>query len=359
MPKKSTKTNYKNTNKFEKVLIEDLRVISKLNIPWTKIKNKKFLITGGTGFIVSYIIKMLFLINQQKNLNITVDCTTRNPKKAKALYGEKLTKKFLKIHKISLLNKINIKRKFNYILHAASLSSPKYFKNNPIDVVLPNIVGTANLLKFSEKKKIDNFIFFSSSGVNGFLDDKIRPISENVYGALDPTLIKNSYLESKRMGENLCYAWLSQKKIPIQIVRPAITYGPGVKLDDGRSYADFISSVVRYKNLALFSDGSALRNYCYISDFFSGLMIVLIKGKIGDVYNIANEEEISIKKLADLIINKFFKDRKLKVIYKKENNYLRVKFKRTTVSTKKIRSLGWKVLTSIEDGFKRTIRTYE
>ena len=81
MPKKSTKTNYKNTNKFEKVLIEDLRVISKLNIPWTKIKNKKFLITGGTGFIVSYIIKMLFLINQQKNqkcnsnfLSIQIHC---------------------------------------------------------------------------------------------------------------------------------------------------------------------------------------------------------------------------------------------------------------------------------------------
>ena len=359
MPKKSTKINNKNIDKLDKLLIEDFRTISKLNIPWAKIKNKKFLITGGTGFIASYIIKMLFLVNQLKNLNITVDCTTRNPKKIKALYGNKITKKFLKIHKISLLNKINIKGNFNYIFHAASLSSPKYFQNNPINVVLPNVVGTVNLLKFSEKKKIEKFIFFSSTGVNGFLNDKIRPIPENVYGALDPTLIKNSYLESKRMGENLCYAWLSQKKIPIQIVRPAITYGPGVKLDDGRSYADFISSVVNNKNLVLFSDGLALRNYCYISDFFSGLMIVLIKGKIGEVYNIANEEEISIKKLANLIINKFFKDRKLKVIYKKEDNYLRVKFKRTTVSTKKIRSLGWKILTSIEDGFKRTIRTYE
>ena len=71
------------------------------------------------------------------------------------------------------------------------------------------------------------------------------------------------------------------------------------------------------------------------------------------------DEEISIKNLANLIVNKFFKEKKLKVIYSKRNNFLRVNFNRTTVSTKKIRSLGWKILTSLEDGFKRTIKTYE
>jgi UDP-glucuronate decarboxylase len=359
MQKKSTKTLNKDYHKLEALLNDDFSRISKLNIPWKKLKNKKFLITGGTGFIVSYLIKMLFLINEKKKLNITIDCTTRSINKTKILYGKKFTKNFLKIHKISLFNKIDIKGRFNYVIHAASLASPKYFKNNPIDVILPNIVGTINLLKFSEKKKLDKFVFFSSTGVNGFLDDKIRPISEDVYGALDPTLIENSYLESKRMGENLCYAWFSQKNVPIQIVRPAITYGPGVQLNDGRSYADFISSVVNNKDIELFSDGSALRNYCYISDFFSGLMIMLLKGKIGGTYNIANEEEISIKKLANLIVNKFFKKKKLKVIYKSNNNIIRVKYNRTTVSTKKLRSLGWRILTSLEDGFKRTIKTYE
>lgn len=360
MQKKSTKTPNINKYNLDSLLNDDLNRILKIKIPWKKLKNKKFLITGGGGFIVSYLIKILFLINEKKKLNISIDCTTRSKKKTKILYEEKYTNKFLKIHKISLMDKINIKGKFNYIIHAASLASPKYFKKNPIDVVLPNIVGTINLLKFSEKKKLDKFVFFSSTGVNGFVDDKIRPISENVYGPLDPTLIQNSYLESKRMGENLCYAWFSQKNVPIQIARPAITYGPGIKLNDGRSYADFISNIINNKNIVLFSDGSALRNYCYVSDFFSGLMIMLLKGKIGSTYNIANEKEISIKKLSDLITNKFFKEKKLKVTYNKNyNNFLRVKFKRTTVSTKKLRSLGWRILTSLEDGFKRTVRIYE
>jgi len=344
---------------FETVLKEDSERILKLRIPWHKIKNKKILITGGNSFIVSYFIKILFLINIVKKLNITIDCTTRDKKKTKNLYDKRYTKKFLSIHKISLLKKITLKNKYNYIIHAASLSSPKFFRDNPIDVVLPNILGTINLLKFSEKKKIDKFIYFSSTGVNGFVDDKARPISENIYGSLDPTLISNSYLESKRMGENLCYAWYSQKNIPIQIVRPSITYGPGIQLDDGRSYADFISNIVQNKNLILSSKGTAIRNYCYISDFIGGLILMMTKGKVGETFNIANEKEISIKNLANLIVNKFFKEKKLKVIYSKNNNFLRVNFNRTTVSTKKIRSLGWKILTSLEDGFKRTVKTYE
>jgi len=347
------------SNNFETVLKEDSEKILKLRIPWNKIKNKKILITGGNGFIVSYFIKILFLLNSVKNLNITIDCTTRDKKKTKNLYDKRYRKNFLTIHKISLLKKISLKNKYNYIIHAASLASPKFFNDNPIDVVLPNILGTINLLKFSEKKKIDRFIYFSSTGVNGFVDDNERPIPENIYGPLDPTLISNSYLESKRMGENLCYAWHSQKQTPIQIVRPSITYGPGIQLDDGRSYADFISNVVNNKNLVLFSKGSAIRNYCYISDFISGLILMMTKGKVGETFNIANEKEISIKNLANLIVNKFFKEKKLKVIYSRKNNFLRVNFNRTTVSTKKIRSLGWRILTSLEDGFKRTVKTYE
>ena len=94
----------------------------------------------------------------------------------------------------------------------------------------------------------------SSTGVNGFVDDKIRPISENVYGPLDPTLIQNSYLESKRMGENMCVSWNSQFHIPTKIARIFHTYGPGVKLDDGRVFADFISSVLKKIYFVCFLD---------------------------------------------------------------------------------------------------------
>ena len=113
---------------------------------------------------------------------------------------------------------------------------------------------------------------------------------------LDPNKIENCYLESKRMGENLCIAWHHQKKIPIQIVRPAITYGPGVPLDDGRSYADFIKNILNNENIKLHSKGDAIRNFCYIADFISGFFFSFFHGNIGDTYNISSEREYSIGK---------------------------------------------------------------
>lgn len=345
---------------FEKILEEDSFIIMNKIIPWYKFKNKKILITGGTGFIGSYLIKILYLVNIKKKLNIKIDCIVRDKKKTYRIFNNKYFNNFLTIHNISIFKEIKLKGKYHYIIHAASIASPKFFKSDPIGVILPNILGTINLLKFAEKNKLEKFIFFSTTGVNGFVDDKLRPIAEDYYGSLNPSLIENSYLESKRMGENICQAWYAQKKIPIQIVRPAITYGPGVPLNDGRSYADFFSNILNNEDIILYTNGKAIRNFCYIADFVSGLMFMILKGKVGETYNISNEEEISIKNLANLLTKKIFKEKKLKIKFKKnKKNYLRVNFKKTTVSTKKIRKIGWKINLSLEEGMKRTIKSYE
>jgi len=349
----------KNDN-FYRIIKEDASIIMNEALNWKLLKNKKILITGGNGFIASYFIKILFFINQKKKLNLKVDCIVRKKKEALKIFNKKdYFDNFLSIKECSILQKIALQPKYNYIFHTASIATPKFFASNPIEVLLPNTLGTIRLLEFSELNKLDKFIFFSTTGVNGHVDDKLRPISENVYGPLDPTKIENCYLESKRMGENLCFAWFAQRKIPIQIIRPAITYGPGVKLDDGRSYADFFNSIVNNKNLILHSSGVAIRNFCYIADFITGLAHVFLKGKIGQVYNLSEENEYSIKALAKLLTNKVFKEKKLKVVYnKKKNKFLRVNFNRTTVSTKKARALGWKTRFDIDAGMRRTISSY-
>lgn len=351
-----------NQSNLERIIYEDAITIGNEPLNWNFLRDKKILITGGTGFIASYLIKVLFHINNQKKLNLKVDCTVRDLEKTKKIFNaHDCFKNFLTIKKISILDSIELDTSYNIIIHAASIASPKYFDSDPIGVVAPNTIGTVNLLKFAETMhNLDKFIFFSTTGVNGHVEDSLRPIPENVYGALDPTLIENCYLESKRMGENICFAWYKQKSVPIQVVRPAITYGPGVALDDGRSYADFINSIVKGQDIILHTDGSAIRNFCYIADFISGLMYVMLKGGNGEVYNLSSEDEYSIKQLANLLVNKIFREKNLSVVFKKEKDqFLRVNFSRTTVSTSKARSLGWNIKFDIENGMRRTIESYQ
>jgi UDP-glucuronate decarboxylase len=349
-----------NNQNHKNILYEDARIIMSELLNWSSLKECRILLTGGTGFIGSYLINILYILNKEQKLKIKVDCIVRDLAKTKKVFcPEILNSNFLDIKILSIMDPIELNPIYDYIIHAASIASPKLFESDPIGVVTPNTIGTIRLLEFSEKNKLKKFIFFSTTGVNGHINDDLRPISEDFYGALNPTIIENCYLESKRMGENLCFAWHKQKSIPIQIVRPAITYGPGVELDDGRSYADFIKAMVTNQDITLFSDGSAIRNFCYIADFITGLFFVIIKGSIGEVYNLSTETEYSIKELAELLTTKIFPEKKLKVIYKKnEKEFLRVNFKKTTVSTKKARSLGWDIKFSIEEGMRRTVESY-
>ena len=343
---------------FKKVLKEDFNFILNSPLPWHELKNKKILITGASGFIASYLIRFLDEANNILKLNISITGTVRDLIRAKKQFIS-IDNKFLNLEKINILEPINIDINYDVIIHMASIATPKLFGTNPIDVVLPNTLGTINLLNFATSQNLEKFVFFSTTGVNGFVDDELRPIPESVYGGLNPNKIENCYLESKRMGENLCTAWHHQKKIPIQVVRPAITYGPGVPLDDGRSYADFIKNILNNENIKLHSKGDAIRNFCYIADFIVGFFYSFFRGNIGETYNISSENEYSIIELAEILTKDVFREKSLSIEYDfKNNDFLRVNFLRTTVSTKKLQLLGWKETYSIQDGMKRTVESY-
>jgi UDP-glucuronate decarboxylase len=148
--------------------------------------------------------------------------------------------------------------------------------------------------------------------------------------------------------------------VPVKIVRPATTYGPGIKLDDGRSFADFISNIVNYQDIQIFSDGKALRNFCYLADATLGFFTVMLKGQTGEAYNVATDHEISIINLAKLLVEKVFPERNLKVVMKKDTSkdYLRVNYSRTAVDITKVKALGWTLNFPVEEGFKRAVESY-
>tara|TARA_B110000003_G_scaffold274078_1_gene313131 strand:- start:10229 stop:11272 length:1044 start_codon:yes stop_codon:yes gene_type:complete len=343
---------------FNKILHDDFAFILRSGLPFSKLKDKNLLISGANGFIASYLIRFLSEINSSLSLNLKVTGIVRDLIKAKNKFKD-LDAEFLDLNDSNILNPIQINGKFDFIIHMASIATPRLFSSNPIEVVLPNTLGTINLLNFASLHNIDRFIFFSTTGVNGFVDDNLRPIAENIYGGLDPSKVENCYLESKRMGENLCFAWHHQKNVPIQVIRPAITYGPGVPLDDGRSYADFISNILKDENIKLYSKGDAIRNFCYIADFISGFFYSIFYGNIGETFNISSEREYSILELAEILTKDAFKEKSLSIDFDYENNdFMRVNFNRTTVSTKKLRMYGWNEHFTIQEGMQRTVESY-
>jgi len=344
-----------------KIIESDLKYITNSNLPWENFIDKTILITGAYGFIPSYLVDTFLYLNEIKNFNIKIIGLVRNLKNARLRFSYALNTKKLVFIEQDVCDDIVLDEKLDYIIHAASNATPKVFKKDPVGTILPNTQGTKNLLTLATKNKVDCFLFFSTSGVHGYVEDSNYPIKEECIGSLNQMDLASCYLESKRMGESMCVAWMHQYGVPIKIIRPATTYGPGINLNDGRSFSDFISCLVNNKDIVLYSDGRATRNFCYIADAVLGFFTVMLKGTNGEAYNIATDHEISIKDLVHCLVTNVFPEKGLKVILKKDptKDFLRVNFSRTAVDISKAKLLGWKLNFSITEGFKRVIQSFE
>jgi nucleoside-diphosphate-sugar epimerase len=341
------------------VVLEDLKQIVNSNIPWDILENKTIFITGANGFLPTYIIKSILYKNSLKSFGRTkIIAFVRNRTKANERFSDFLYMNELLIIEGSLTSSITIVDKIDFIIHAASQASPKYYGSDPVGTIEANTLGTYNLLKLANEKKVEKFLFFSSSEVYGKVPNKDF-IKETDMGTIDPIEVRSCYSESKRMGENLCISFSHQFGVNVSIVRPFHTYGPGLDLNDARVFADFVSNVVHNKDLVINSDGSAIRSFCYIKDATIGFLIVLLKGMDQNVYNVANPDgETTIKNLANIIIN-IFPEKKLKATFKEnKENYLPSKLKKLTPNIDKIKELGWVPITKIEEGFEKTILSF-
>ncbi|MGZ0076732.1 NAD-dependent epimerase/dehydratase family protein [Methylomonas sp. YC3] len=343
-----------------KIIESDLEFIAKANLPWHVLQDKTVLISGAAGFLPSYMVDALMFLNETLNLNIKTIGLVRDLPRAQKRFAH-IGSEFLQLVEQNICEHFAINEKIDLIIHAASQATPKVFESDPVGTLLPNVIGTKNLLEIAVQNHVENFLFFSTSGVYGHVDDDEYPITEDCFGRLDPTQLSACYLESKRMGENMCIAWHSQHGVPVKIVRPAITYGPGVGLDDGRSFADFIACIVKGEDIKLYSDGKVLRNYCYIADAVLGFFTVWLKGENGQAYNVASDIDIGVRELAEYLVTEVFSERKLNVTVSVDHskNFLRTNFARTTVDISKAKSLGWRLSFSIAEGFKRTVQSFE
>jgi nucleoside-diphosphate-sugar epimerase len=349
-------------NILSEIVHKDLDLILKSNINWNRFKNKTVFVTGGAGLLPSYLVQSLLHANGIHNLKLKVICMSRSSESLHKRLGHCLNDPNFKaiIHDVTRPIPVEITPS-DFVIHAASQASPKFYAIDPVGTLLTNTIGTQHLLEYAVRSKAERFMFFSSGEVYGVPFNSREPITETSYGYLDPMNVRSCYAESKRIGETMSVAWAKQYGLYTVVVRPFHTYGPGIALDDGRVFADFVADVVAKRDIVIRGDGSEKRCFCYLADATVGFFSVLLNGLDSEAYNVANPScEISMKNLAKLISN-LFPNRNIKIRFEdssSKKNYLKSPILKALPSIEKIKKIGWAPETSLEEGFTKTIKSF-
>lgn len=295
-----------------KLIDRDLEYIcSNLQSEFDQLSGNNMLITGGAGFLGYYLVLSVEYWNRTrtdlKPINLTIfDNYIRGvPEWISNLQDDP---------NIQLLNHDMTQPlpadigAFHYIIHAAGIASPIYYRRYPIKTMDANVSGLRSLLDYCVKRnageeKVEGFMFYSTSEIYGDPPPDKIPTSEDYRGNVSCTGPRACYDESKRYGETLCVNFAQQFDLPITISRPFNNYGPGLKITDRRVIPDFARDILDNKDIEMFSDGSPTRTFCYSADAVVGYYKVLINGQPGEPYNIGTDgPEISMKQLAEKII---------------------------------------------------------
>ena len=254
-------------------------MIADLQYGWNKLKNSTVLISGGTGFIGTYLIAAIKMRNKKYGDNISIISLSRGGGED----GENV-----KYFQCDVTQSINIKEPIDYVLHLASNTHPEQYAKEPIETIATNILGSRNLLELAREKKAKRFLLASSVEIYG--NGSNTPMREDYCGYINCNTVRAGYNEAKRVSESLCQAYISQYGLDCVIARLARVFGPDRK-NDSKAIAQFMQKAVSGENIVLKSKGLQRFSYCYVIDAVSGILKVLLDGESGAAYNIAEDDE--------------------------------------------------------------------
>ena len=343
------------SNNSEDIFLEDIKSIAnELEEFYNELEGKTVLIAGGKGFLGTYFTSVLTKINEtlSKPMKIIVLDSLITSKDKKDGVNQNI--EFLEQ---DISKSFEIDDNIDYIIHAASIASPPTYRKFPIKTVDVNYQGTKNLLEIAKEKKVRSMLLLSSSEIYG--DPEIFPTPESYVGKVSCTGPRACYDESKRLAETISILYFQQYKIPIKIARPFNVYGPYLNLDDGRIIPDFMNNAINKSQIIIHSDGSPTRSFCYVSDAIGGFFKLLLSKHDGIICNVGNDEEVSVKNVADTIKNIVAKPISIKIIESNDPNYTKDNPQRRCPDLSLIKkSVNYIPKIDLEEGLKRVYKWY-
>lgn len=269
----------------------------------TRLSNSTILITGAAGFLGFYFVHFFYNFREKLNLNKII-CLDNFMLGYPKWIDEMAADEHFVVKKFDIIKddvaSIPEAAEADYIIHMASIASPMFYRQYPIETLDANIWGLRRLLDYYRERPIKGFLFYSSSELYGDPAPEAVPTPEDYNGNVCATGPRACYDESKRFGETMCMLFAQQYDMPIGVVRPFNNYGPGMKITDKRVPADFAKNIVDGKDITILSNGSPSRTFCYIADAITGYLKIMLHGRY-DYFNIGIEKpEITITELAEI-----------------------------------------------------------
>lgn len=302
---------------------------------------RHILIAGGAGFVGSHLCAR-FLKEGHKVLCVDNLITGSEANIAPFIKNSSFT--FLKA---DICEPFEISGEIHFVLNMASPASPIDYQNYPLETLNVGSTGTRRLLELAKAK---NAVFLMASTSEVYGDPLVHPQKEDYWGNVNPIGIRSCYDEAKRFSESLTMAYHRKFGLKTRILRIFNTYGPNMRLNDGRALPAFLSQALTDKEVTVFGDGSQTRSFCYVSDMVEGISKLLFSNETAPV-NIGNPVETTLLDFAKLVIE--LAGSKSKIVFKElpEDDPKQ----RCPDISKAMRVLSFEPQVSLEEGLKKTI----
>ncbi len=324
---------------------------------WEGLEGKRIFLSGASGMISSFLVDAIMLRNRGLPLEkrTLILGFVRNLEKAKARFTPWLGERELILTQHDICNVLPPLAEVDYWIHAASTTHPMAYSLEPVNTIFSNVLGTKNILDKTAESR-GRFLLLSSVEVYGENRDGTEFFAEKDCGYIDCNTLRAGYPEAKRVSEAMCQAYSAQFGVDSVILRLPRCYGPTMQMTDSKAVAQFIKKAVAGEDIVLKSEGNQFYSYAHVADAVCGLLWVLLAGKSGEAYNLADEtSDIALKELAKLAADCVGKNVVFDLPDEAEKRGFS-KVQKAVLDGGKLKNLGWRPACSIQDGIPKTIK---